>query len=328
MSSYYDPSYNYNKNFIFNDERIFLNKINKVPSDKRIYLSASSTVEASIVMPLFIYAVLTFIYLIQIVGLQINMQQALYNECRKMAKYAYACDKIKGEIDKDKIENIGFKDGDNRENSDISELLVNGINMGVAEAMLISELGTDYIKKSHIVGGTAGISLLKSEFMKNDNMIDIVVTYAVKNPFDLFGIGIMTFTQRARSSAWIGDLYNNQESSENAQSEPDAKGVLVYITKNGSVYHTDRNCRYLNVTVHSVPTDQIGLVRNKSGGRYYACEKCESKIVGNELYVTDYGECYHTSKNCSSIVRNILKVPLAEIGGKRKCSKCPGGADE
>lgn len=335
MSSYCNPQ----KNFIFNDEQIFLKKNKKMPNDKRMYLSASSTVEASLIMPVFIYAIMTFVYLIQIVGLQIKVQQGLYNECRKMARYAYAYEKITANTETvstgttskgSTTSTVSTQKGTSianisEEDEEYNSIIKNGLGIGVAQAMLITELGTKYLEKSHILGGVAGINMIKSKFMSTDSGIDIVATYSVKNPFDIFGIGIMTFTQRATVYAWVGDSYSSYQVDESKTENPEE--VMVYITPSGTVYHRSRYCSYLVLSVHAVSATQVADERNESGGKYYACEKCVGEVVASELYITDYGERFHSDKNCSSIMRNIMTVKLSSVADRRECSKCSGGKE-
>ena len=317
MSSYYYQ----NKNFIFNDEQIFLKKVNNKPNNKRMYLSASSTVEASIVIPLFIYAIMTVAYLIQIVGFQVKVQQALYNECRKMAKYIYAYEMInKQNTSESQKQDLIEADENGDKDEGSSSILENGIGVGVAQTLFLSELGIEYIKNSHIVGGVAGFYMLDSKIMSQNNMIHIVVTYTVRNPYDIFGIGIMTFTQSASTNAWLGDTYNTDESKNISNTDE----TIVYITPSGSVYHTNRNCSYLILSIHEIPQNQLDYQRNESGGKYYGCEKCGNKKSEGIFYITDYGDRYHTTINCSAIMRNVMAVQLSMVLDRRQCSKCKG----
>jgi len=317
MSSYYNPK----KNFIFNDEQIFLKKVNNMPNNKRMYLSASSTVEASFVIPLFIYAIMTVTYLIQIIGLQIKVQQVLYNESRKMAKYIYAYEMIKGETTSENQKKDLIK-ADESSDKDESYMLIleNGVEVGIAQTIFISELGIEYIENAHIVGGVAGFNMMNSKIMSKNNMINLVVTYTVRNPFDIFGIGIMTFTQSASTNAWLGDTYNIDK-SENASNTDD---TIVYITPSGSVYHTNRNCSYLILSIHETSVNQLENQRNESGGKYYACEKCGNKSCEGIFYITDYGDRYHTTANCSALMRNIMAVQLSTVLDRKQCNKCKG----
>ena len=52
-----------------------------------MFLPASATVEVSLVIPLYIYAVLAVAYVIQIIGIKSTMYKAMYNSTRQLAAY-------------------------------------------------------------------------------------------------------------------------------------------------------------------------------------------------------------------------------------------------
>lgn len=40
------------------------------------------------------------------------------------------------------------------------------------------------------------------------------------------------------------------------------------------------------------------------------------------LYITETGNKYHSSLDCSGLKRHIDAVPITEVGGMGACSKC------
>ena len=63
--------------------------------------------------------------------------------------------------------------------------------------------------------------------------------------------------------------------------------------------------------------------RNENGEKYHKCELCADKINKFErVYITNYGNKYHTDLNCSGIKRTIEMVRLSDVEGKGACSKC------
>lgn len=99
----------------------------------------------------------------------------------------------------------------------------------------------------------------------------------------------------------------------------------VYIAQNGSVYHKDKDCVYLNPNVQSVKHQRVSRLRNDSGSKYKHCKSCcgETIITDSMLvYLTPYGEHFHISKNCSGLKRTIRRVEVTKVGNMPMCSKC------
>ena len=112
-------------------------------------------------------------------------------------------------------------------------------------------------------------------------------------------------------------------SDQNPVSAPEEEDEeIVYVTPTGRVYHRERNCTYLLPRVRALPAGELNRERNESGGRYYACETCRPGKSGT-VYVTEYGNRYHSSRNCSTISRTVKEVKLSAVVGRMPpCSKC------
>jgi hypothetical protein len=311
-----DVSFYYKQNNITikmkrKDKRIIRKILYTTPSyNKRACLPASATVEAALVIPIYVYAVMTILYLIQIVAIKSSVYQALYDNTRTLSRYAYAY--IKYHAGDEKI--LTAESGGRYNN-----VVKNGITTAVAQGMLVESLGSDFAQHNHIVGGNAGFNMMKSSIMDGNNVIELTVNYTIKNPFDVFGIGILTVSQSCKTEAWLGENYN--EGAGDAQQI----SKQVYITVMGEVYHIDKSCTYLNPVVYSIGNAELSVARNKSGAKYYPCEKCALNSEGVELYITEYGDRYHVSANCSKLKRTVLEVSLDSVSDRRPCSKCSGG---
>ena len=80
------------------------------------------------------------------------------------------------------------------------------------------------------------------------------------------------------------------------------------------MYHKTSGCTYLNLSIQSVEDVQIAEYRNESGEKYHKCELCADKINKFErVYITNYGNKYHTDLNCSGIKRTIEMVRLSDV---------------
>lgn len=258
--------------------------------NKKAYLPASATVEAAIVLPLYIYAVIAVIYVLQIALIKREVSTAAYNSLRTLSKYTYSYEKVEG------------KKGP--------------LSSTVLYALMLGELGMDFGEKNNIVGGNAGLIIANSELLKEGNELKLVLQYAVRNPFDIFGIGIISIKQECSVQAWLGEDFSSWK--EASQEE------WVYITQQGSVYHTNCNCSYIHLVSTKIRFNEIDGQRNISGGKYYPCEKCAVNTKSETVYVTSYGDRYHVSPNCSKLKRYVLRVPLASVENRELCSKCGG----
>ena len=96
----------------------------------------------------------------------------------------------------------------------------------------------------------------------------------------------------------------------------------VYITPTGSVYHRNPNCSYLNPSIHSAVSSEIGEFRNLSGERYRQCETCKDVTLTGICFYTEYGNRFHSTLKCSGLKRTIYSVLLSEADGRNLCSKC------
>ena len=279
-----------NKNNNRKDKRI-TNTISMPTCNRKAYLRASATVEASIIIPLYLYAVLAVVYVLQIISIRSTMLSGLYADIRLLAKYSYT-----GEMFKESGTNI--------------------VSIGLAKSLLIDSLPKNFSEKSRIIGKEAGISMLGTKMPGEDSLIILKVTYTVDNPFDIFGIGKVTIEQQCANVAWLGeDKVHNVKNNKQTDS-------LVYITSTGSVYHRDKFCRYLNPSVHGILFENIDNQRNLSGGKYYPCERCVRKKAAITVYITEYGNRYHTDIQCSGLKRTVFDVPISKVSDRRPCSKC------
>lgn len=257
---------------------------NKFRKSKRAVLSASMTLEAALVVPLFVFFFVIFIHLINLINFQNRLNEALYNSSRTLSKTEY---KVEG-----------------------------GANAGSAMALLYSELDSKIVKNAGVKGGLLGISALQSEF--NEDMIHFVVNYYAGMPFDFLKILGFPCQQKVSVRKWIG----NEDKGEEGGPAGDRDKRLVYITETGTVYHTNRNCTHLRLSIKPVSKAQVSDLRNNGGGKYYSCELCKGD--GDMVYITDFGDRYHGNINCSGLKREIYTVPYEMVSDRPACSRCGG----
>lgn len=150
----------------------------------------------------------------------------------------------------------------------------------------------------------------------DNNYIDLVADYKIRFPIAMFGKKDFHITQRAKTRKWIGF-------DPNENSESDQISNYVYVTENGTVFHRNRHCTYLNPSIQIVNYEAVKNLRNDSGHKYYSCPSCKVSLHSNYVYITDYGESYHSTVSCSGLKRTIYKITEEEAKSKYgPCSKC------
>lgn len=271
--------------------------IKRVSSFTSCVLSASMTVEAAIALPLFMFFIIEIMSAMNMIGLQSRLGAALHQMGNELAFYGY-------------IHECTEK------NVMIEELMSTALTEIYAKNQIVDYAGKEYLDKSCIENGAAGLRFNGTSIMERNDIIDIRISYYAKLLFPILGFDGFEMNQRYYGKAWTG--YDVQSGI----SDPNENDPMVYITETGSVYHTNRNCTYLNPSITAIEADAVDGVRNQYGAKYHPCERCVKNIVAGTLYITNQGSSYHTSVTCSGLKRTIYTIPLSQAGGRGKCSKC------
>lgn len=185
---------------------------------------------------------------------------------------------------------------------------------GSLEEEIVETIGEDRLERSMIVDGKEGIHCGASKGYLGSTIMDLSAYYEIEIPFLAFRIPIIAREEVLRVKGWSGA----EESYAG-----NAKNEVVYVTDYGVVYHQDVGCTYLELSIKMIPYAQLSEVRNENGGKYYACEFCGKKAdQQTNIYITEQGERYHSTLECSGLSRNIYAVPLSDVYGLGGCSKC------
>lgn len=261
-------------------------------------LRASMTLEAAMVLPLFLFFVLNLLSAIEMLRLHGNLTWALNETGGKLAVYGHACGQAASDGGSlaDAVGDVFF-----------SYLYI--------REKIKDSLGEEYLRASPLENGM-GILFSRADIMEDDR-IDLVVTYRMKLPFGAGRWGDFRAYNCFYARAWTG--YDVAGRAENAENTTD----YVYVTETGGVYHNRRNCGHLTRRIESAPRAEAALLRNDSGQRYTACERCGE---GEEemIFVTGDGNRYHGDRACGGLKRTIYAIPqeAAEERGYPPCSRC------
>lgn len=152
-------------------------------------------------------------------------------------------------------------------------------------------------------------------FGSNENNIRLQKNRAMKSPFGLLAAPDCRLYTQCVVKPWTGyDVTKGKGRSE--------EDTIVYITEYGSVYHKNRACTHLALSIQAVASGKIVEKRNESGECYDPCEYCGKNGLVTVVYITSYGNKYHTATKCQGLKRSIRSVPLSEVEGMNSCQKC------
>lgn len=181
------------------------------------------------------------------------------------------------------------------------------------EEGICQAIGSERLNRSIIKGGSSGISCKGSKMSVVTGILEMYVQYEIKLPVPAVSVSAVEMKESLRVKGWTG--YTRTGWGNDAED-------MVYITENGMVYHRSPSCNYLELSIQAVSEEKLDTLRNKDEGIYHACERCVSGKTKEEVYVTDYGDRYHNSLNCSGLKRTIHMIPVFEAVGKGVCAKC------
>ncbi len=180
----------------------------------------------------------------------------------------------------------------------------------LTKGIFYKELAVQRCPLSLIKGGIAGFSWKSTDV--DEAYVDALVTYQIKFPMRFFGISAIKVSDGRRIHRWTG--CENRGMNSNGE-------TWVFVTPTQSVYHENRECSHLKLSVKPVQTSAI----NKGGDSYAPCGHCaKDGAVGSIVYVTAKGDCYHYRIDCSGLKRTIYMVKKTQTGGKGPCSRCGG----
>lgn len=266
---------------------------------KIMTLQGSMTVEASVVLPLFMFFLLNLLWIIEIYNLQSTLQMALRECGRELCIYAHAYDRITNEEEDNGLEALV-------ENVAFSYLYVKGQVEDFA--------GEAYLENSPAAGGKDGLIYADSSILQEGDMIDLVVSYQAEPFINIVGFRPGWFYARFYGRGWTG------------YDVTDTKGtggeVYVYVAQNGSVYHWSKECSHIWLDIHVCDFAEVEGLRNTNGERYKECELCVSGQT-DTVYITTNGNRYHYSGMCSGLRRTIYTMTLSRAEELYKgCSRC------
>lgn len=252
--------------------------------------SGGVTLEAALVIPIYIFAVSVIINIMILLGVEIRVREAAFESIREASGKVYM-----------------YVDEDNGTAFPLGKSVLFSIDGNIKR-----KLGDSLTLSRAVKGGINGINVTSSEVLNNNSKIILKIEYSLNTPFSYFSAGDIKVSQNMETYAWLGEDYMGHR--ENTK--------YVYVAKHGTVYHLTPHCSYLNTDIYVSNTGDIIYKRNASGAKYYACKRCSDRGTVGTVFYTQYGNRYHSDRECTEIHHDYKKVPLSEVEGTMgKCSK-------
>lgn len=271
-------------------------------------LRAGMTVEAAIALPVFLLFLLNLGSAIEMIRLHGNLQTALWETGNQLAVYGYALGNEESLRSMEQGEDPWWK-----------ELAGIAFSYLYIKNQMVDYLGEEYLESSPLSHGTDGLQFWESEIVQSNGEMEITLTYGVSPWCSITGFFPFRMANRYHAHIWngydiVGDSGGNEEDL-----------VTVYVTETGSVYHRDRSCTHLCLSIREIAAGTQGNYRNENGGKYSECEKCRGEPATGTFYITREGDCFHYSRECSGLKRTVFSILLKDAGDYRPCSRCGGG---
>lgn len=261
----------------------------------------SLTVEASLVLPVFLFAIVALLYFFQVMWIQEQVHFGLWECGKEISRYGYIYDRV------------GVTGTEPNSYKSVAEKCVSGL---LTKEKMKEYLSDEVLSHSCVNGGIQ----YSTTAYGDENEILLCASYKIQFPLWCFASPTYQIVQQVKTRAFVGtDKIGISDNKE--------EDIEVYVTETGTVYHRSLQCSHINLTITTAKFGQLSKLRNQYGGKYKACEKCvKNKKLSTKatIYVPSDGDKYHNSLGCSGLTRRVRKVKLSSLMGYPPCSKCGG----
>ena len=172
-------------------------------------------------------------------------------------------------------------------------------------------LGRDYLDSSPLTYGSQGLNYLASEYLEDEETVNIIITYQVSPRITIFPFPYFRMVSRYYGRAWTG--YEVGEETEQT--------IYVYVTDEGEVWHSRADCSYLKLSIYEAAPETVWMLRNRHGERYRACSRCEDWPVSKRGTVTIPSEAVRPCCGIFGLLCGRRISPTAPAAAAAHCHK-------
>ena len=299
----------------------FRSEVRRTAPGTRLF-AASLTVEAALVLPLFLFAMYLLILPLRMMDTAREMQQVCESVCQDTVQLLYLRSLTKKDSpDADRTEGTDGSDGSGEDSpSDVGEsvtdLRLEGALTGNAVGLAAAAQARARVKDGYVIH----LLSLRSSILGDGETVRLTLDYDYRLPFSVFGLGSIHQSVTAVRRAWTGRTEGGLASSPGGGGTEDSE--TVYVGRNSTRYHSSPSCHYLSNDLTAISYESVSGERNSGGKKYHPCSRCAKGVTGGTVYISPSGTSFHTTESCSAITAYGRPVPKSEVSHLGPCSYC------
>lgn len=299
----------------------------KADGSERTFLSTLCsgiiTSEAAIVLPFFILAVSSVLYLFNVIYIEAVFQERLSEISRQISQTAYISNMFSSLSDNGQNNFLTLSDENNFGNSPTNDNLFDDFAENIGASLITSayikniflndELNS-FVDSSYIVNKQSGISFLETKYDSDEYILSVTLSYSISIPF-LPQFIKLDIKQFCKINLFCGKNITTNEGNTD---------LYVYICNHGNVYHTNKYCSYLIKYTKVIPIEEIHTLA------LVPCLHCQYLDLGlnnkRYVYITESGDCYHFTLDCTTFFRDVYSIKYTELPDYFEiCTRCEEG---
>lgn len=268
--------------FLFHRLSEILIKYSKKRASSFIFkktVKAGMTLEAALIMPIFLFACLSLISTINIIKIKNCMDLAAVEVGNEITLEYYG----------------GY---------------ISDVTMPFYVRQKVGRFLEKNLAENELNKVSGAIFVTDLSYMEEENIVRFRLNYKVTPDFGMLGLFPVKLHTSYYGHKWFG--YESGKEME----------TMVFLSNEASVYHLDRKCTYLNVTIEEISYQSLGGYRNNSRQKYQSCSFCDELDNDGTVFITPEGNNYHNIENCIGLTRHIYTVPLSKVSHKNVCTRC------
>lgn len=277
------------------------------------FLQGSLTVETALCLPVLLFAAYFLMLPLKVMEAQRRLQNVMEASVKDLTQAAYV-----SRLSQDLVKENAVAD---------AAQILDAAKAGAAREKIIQAGMNKPLEHPKFRGNSSKGSIAGTE----NELIQMELEYEVSFSVPIFHMSPVRLSSVASRRAWVGAeggrgraQYSGQQAEDGWDRDSEGN-IIVYIGKNGTRYHRNKNCHYINNQLKAVDGTSVDELRSSSGAKYRPCASCRPKKTGT-VYIFEEGRSYHAKTDCKSIISYAKAVKLEDVKGLGPCTYCSKAA--